>query len=100
MKRLLALVLFSALLAGGIALDANAQAAAAEPHVAAAKAAVSPKAAKPPAWSVFDYLFSRECIPPRAGARGEAPEPIGSNVPLEPGEYNKLVPKPMDEWYV
>lgn len=101
MKRYLAPVICSVLLAGWTAIEARAQAAAAEPHVAAAKAVASPKAANPQPWHVFDYLFNRECTPPRTGARGAAEsERIGSDVPLEPGEYNKLVPKPIEEWYV
>lgn len=101
MKRHLAPVICVVLLAGWTAIDAKAQASAAEPHVAAAKAVVSPKTANPQPWRVFEYLFNRECTPPRAGARGAAgSERIGSNVPLEPGEYNKLVPKPLEEWYV
>ena len=100
MKRYLASVLCSVLLAGLAAIDANAQAAAAEAHVAAAKALTSPKAGNAQPWQLFDYVFNRECAPPRAGARGGAVEAVGKTVPLEPGEQRKLVAEPREEWYV
>lgn len=100
MKRYLAFVSCSFLLAGWIAIDANAQAAAAETHVAAARAAASPKAGNAQPWQLFDYLFDRECSAPRPGARGEQVEAVGKNVPLEPGEQRKLTATPRAQWYV
>ncbi len=100
MKRYMAFVLCGLVLTAWIAIDANAQAAAAEPHVAAAKAAVLPKTANPQSWQNYQYLFERECTPPRPGGRGEAREAVGKNVPLEPGEERKLHATPRTEWYV
>jgi metallo-beta-lactamase class B len=47
--------------AGWLAIDANAQAAAAQVHVAAAKAAVSPRASNPKPWHVYQNLFNELC---------------------------------------
>ena len=100
MTRYIAPILCSVLLSGCMAIEANGQAATGDVHMAAARAAVSPKGANPQPWQVFDYVFNRECTPPRAGLRGAQSEAVGSNVPLEPGEQAKLAPKPRDQWYV
>jgi len=100
MKRYMTSVFCSVLLAGWTVTNASVQAAAAEAHVAAAKAAVSPKTGNPQAWQLLDYVFNRECTPPRPGARGAGAEAVGRNVPLEPGEQRKLEPTPRTEWYV
>lgn len=86
----LCLVLFVALMAAGAA----AQAPAAQAHVAAAKAVVSPKAANPRPWQNFDAMFRLICTQPRAGAREPA---VG---PGESDELAKTKPVPRDEWYV
>src|SRR5438132_2991917 len=46
---------------GWIAIDANAQASAAQAHVAAAKAAVTPKTADAKPWHVYQNLFNELC---------------------------------------
>src|SRR2546421_8415340 len=46
------------LLTGSFAIDANAQAAVAQAHVAAAKAAVAPKAGNGQPWHVYQNLFN------------------------------------------
>src|SRR5438132_12776392 len=62
MKRYLMVVCGGVLLmAGWLATDANAQAAAAQGHVAAAKAAVSPKAPNAQPWHVYQNLFNELC---------------------------------------
>ncbi len=78
-----------------VALDARAHADAAQAHVAAAKAAVSPKATNPQPWHVFDSAFNQMCAEPKPGAR---PQPVGKDVPLEPGEAAKLSPNPREKW--
>lgn len=78
------------------AIDAHAQAEAAQAHVAAAKAAVSPKTANPQPWHVFNSAFSQMCAEPRPGSR---PQPLGKDVPLEPGEAAKLISTPPEKWY-
>jgi metallo-beta-lactamase class B len=80
----------------GVALDACAKADAAQAHVAAAKAAVSPKATNPQPWHFFDSAFNQMCAEPKAGAR---PLPVGKDVPLEAGEAAKLTPTPREKWY-
>ena len=87
-------VLCSIMMAGCITLEARGQAAAAEAHVAAAKAALSPKTANPKPWQVFESLSKMVCTQPRPGAR---PPAVG---PGEPDEKAKLVPTPRDKWYV
>jgi metallo-beta-lactamase class B len=87
-------VLCSILMAGCISLEARGQAAAAEAHVAAAKAVLSPKTANPKPWQVFESLSRMVCSQPRPGAR---PPAVG---PGEPDEKAKLVPTPRDKWYV
>jgi len=82
------------MMAGCITLEARGQAAAAEAHVAAAKAALSPKTANPKPWQVFESLSKMVCTQPRPGAR---PPAVG---PGEPDEKAKLVPTPRDKWYV
>jgi metallo-beta-lactamase class B len=99
MKRYLVIVIGTILVVGLIASDARAQAAQADAHVAAAKAATLPKGAAAKPWQSFEGVFKQQCSPPRPGARPEA-EPIGSNAPLEPGEQRKLTATPHDQWYV
>ena len=77
-------------------IGAHAQADAAQAHVAAAQAAVSPKTPNPHPWDVFESAFKQMCAEPRPGAR---PQPVGKDVPLEPGEAAKLTPTPRDKWY-
>lgn len=77
-------------------LGARAQADAAQAHVAAAKAAVSPQTANPHPWEVFQSAFDQMCAEPKPGAR---PQAVGKDVPLEPGEAAKLTPTPRDKWY-
>jgi metallo-beta-lactamase class B len=98
MKRYLAPTFVTILLAGLMAVNANAQAAVADTHVAAAKVAMSPAAnAKP--WQTFNSMFRQQCTAPKPGARQED-EPVGSNVPLDPAEQKKLNPTPHEQWYV
>jgi metallo-beta-lactamase class B len=99
MKRYSLSLIGTILVAGLITSNANAQAAQADAHVAAAKAAMSPKAPNARPWQAFESVFKQQCTPPRPGARPEA-EPIGSNAPLEPAEQRKLTPTPHDQWYV
>ena len=96
MKRYWASVLWTALVAGWIALDANGQATVAQAHVATAKAVVSPKTANPQPWHVLASVFTQVCAEPKPGAQ---PPAIGSNVPLEAGEAAKLIPTPREKWY-
>jgi metallo-beta-lactamase class B len=98
MKRYLAPLFGTILLAGLAAANANAQAAQADAHVAAAKAALSPKDANAKPWQSFNSVFRQQCTPPKPGARPED-EPIGSNAPLEPGEQKKLTATPHDQWF-
>jgi metallo-beta-lactamase class B len=99
-KRYRAPLLFIGLVVGlalsGLVIAAHAQTDAAQEHVAAAKAAVSPKAANPQPWRVFNSAFNQMCAEPRAGARLQ---PVGKDVPLEPGEAAKLTPTPREKWY-
>jgi metallo-beta-lactamase class B len=90
------LALFVILAWDGLALDARAQADAAGAHVAAAKAAVSPKAPNPQPWQAFNSAFNQMCAEPKAGAR---PQEVGKDIPLEPGEAAKLTPTPREKWY-
>jgi len=92
----LILALFVILAWDALALGARAQADAAQAHVAAAKAAVSPKAPNPQPWQVFNSAFNQMCAEPKPGAR---PQPVGKDVPLEPGEAAKLTPTPREKWY-
>ena len=89
-------ILLVSLVLGGLITDARSQSNAAQEHVAAAKAAVSPKAANPQPWHVFNSAFNQMCAEPRPGAR---PQAIGKDVPLEPGEAAKLSPTPREKWY-
>ena len=98
MKRYLTPLLGTILLAGLSAANANAQNAQGDAHVAAAKAAVSPKTPGKP-WQSFDSVFRQQCTPPRPGGRKPEDEPVGSNAPLEPGEQKKLTATPHDQWY-
>ena len=84
------------LVLGVLVIDARAQTDAAQEHVAAAKAGVSPKTAKPEPWHVFNSAFNQMCAEPRPGAR---PQPVGKDVPLEPGEAAKLTPTSREKWY-
>jgi len=77
-------------------LGARAQADAAQAHVATAKAAVSPQPPNPHPWEVLQSAFDQMCAEPKPGAR---PQPVGKDVPLEPGEAAKLTPTPRDKWY-
>jgi metallo-beta-lactamase class B len=70
------------------------QAPAAQAHVAAAKAVISPKTPNPKPWQNFDSMFRLICTQPRAGAREPA---IG---PGESDELAKTKPTPREEWYV
>jgi metallo-beta-lactamase class B len=94
MKRYWAVALCGVVLASCAAMDANGQASAAEAHVAAAKAVLSPEAENPKPWQTFASLFRTVCAQPRADAR---PAKVG---PGEPDEKAKLVPTPRDKWYV
>lgn len=76
--------------------DAQAQAEAAQAHVAAAKAAVSPKSDGAQPWRVFNSAFNQMCAEPKPGAR---PAEVGKDVPLESGEAAKLIPTPREKWY-
>jgi metallo-beta-lactamase class B len=94
MKGYGASVLCAVLMVGPAAMEAHAQAQAAETHVAAAKNAASPSTANPKPWQRFDALFRLICTQPRAGAR---PPRVG---PGESDELAKTVPTPREEWYV
>jgi metallo-beta-lactamase class B len=95
MKYFMALIFVAAAVLSG-AFRAQAQADAAQAHVAAAKAAVSPKTENPQPWSVFNSAFNQMCAEPKPGSR---PQPVGKDVPLEPGEAAKLIPAPREKWY-
>ena len=90
------LALFVIIAWDALALDARGEADTAQGHVAAAKAAVSPKAPNPQPWQVFNSAFNQMCAEPKAGAR---PQPVGKDVPLEPGEAAKLTSTPREKWY-
>jgi metallo-beta-lactamase class B len=94
MRHYWASALCSVLLASCVAIHANGQASAAENHVAAAKALVSPATPDSKPWQSFDALFKLVCTQPRPGAR---PPAVG---PGESDEKAKLVPTPRDKWYV
>jgi metallo-beta-lactamase class B len=88
--------LFTVLIIAATVRNASAQSAIAEQHVASAKAAISPKTGNPEPWHVFTSAFNQMCAEPKPGAR---PQPVGKDVPLEPGEAAKLVPTPREKWY-
>src|SRR3984893_7853879 len=79
-----------------LALGARAQGDTAQAHVGAAQAAVSPKATNPEPWQEFNPAFNQMCAEPKSGAR---PQPVGKDVPLEPGEAAKLTSTPREKWY-
>jgi metallo-beta-lactamase class B len=91
-----ALVLFAILASAALTIDVQAQAEAAQAHVAAAKAAVAPKTANPQPWHAFNSAFNQMCAEPKPVAR---PQEVGKDVPLEPGEAAKLIPTPREKWY-
>jgi metallo-beta-lactamase class B len=88
--------LFAILISAALSSNAQAQVEAPQAHVAAARAAVSPKAASPQPWRVFNSAFNQMCAEPKPGPR---PQPVGKDVPLEPGEAAKLTPTPRERWY-
>jgi metallo-beta-lactamase class B len=88
--------LFVILAWSSVAFDARGQADAAQAHVAAANAAVLPKTGNPEPWHAFNSAFNQMCAEPKPGAR---PQPVGKDVPLEPGEAAKLTPTPREKWY-
>jgi metallo-beta-lactamase class B len=91
-----ALTLCTILASAALTNDAQAQAEGAQVHVAAAKAAVSPKTPNSQPWHVFNSAFNQMCAEPKPAAR---PQPVGKDVPLEPGEAAKLIPAPREKWY-
>src|SRR2546423_9546485 len=91
-----ALAFFTISASAALTIEAQAQAGAAQAHVAAAKAAVSPKGDSPRPWHVFNCAFNQMCAEPKPGAR---PAEVGKDAPLEPGEAAKLVPTPREKWY-
>jgi metallo-beta-lactamase class B len=95
-NRYLSFVLATTLTQAGVIADAQARTDEAQKHVQAAQAAVSPKAANPQPWHVFNSAFKQMCTEPKPGAR---PQPVGKDVPLEPGEAAKLTPTPREKWY-
>src|SRR5947209_15874974 len=99
MKQLkyLASAIFAMALVLGSSITAIGQTEAAQAHVAAAKAAVSPKTANTQPWHIFNSAFNQMCAEPKPGAR---PQPAGKDIPLEPGEAEKLIPTPREKWYV
>lgn len=99
MNRYGAPALITILALAGLAIDACAQTGAAQDHVAAAKAAVSPvspKTGNPQPWRVFNSAFNQMCAQPKPGARAQ---PLGKDVPLDPPEAEKLTPTPREKWY-
>jgi metallo-beta-lactamase class B len=96
MKRHRLLILSTAAALALLPVATRAQADAAQAHVAAAKAAVSPQTPNPHPWEVLQSAFNQMCAEPRPGTR---PQPVGKDVPLEPGEAAKLTPTPRDKWY-
>ncbi len=96
MDRYGSFALATCLALAGLVTGARAQTDPAEKHVAAAKAAVSPNAANPQSWHIFNSAFNQMCAEPKPGAR---PQPVGKDVPLEPGEAAKLTPTPREKWY-
>src|SRR5437879_9215286 len=90
------LALFTILASAALSSIAQAQAEAAQAHVAAARAAVSPKAANTQPWHDFNSAFNEMCAEPKPGAR---PQPVGKDIPSEPGEAAKLTPTPRERWY-
>lgn len=95
-NRFRAPILIVSLVLGGLVMGGHAETDAAQKHVAAAKAAVSPNDATPQPWRVFNSAFNQMCAEPRPRAR---PQPVGKDVPLEPGEAAKLTPTPREKWY-
>src|SRR5437016_12587723 len=91
------LTLFTILAPAALSSNAQAQAELAQAHVAAGRAAVSPKGASPNPSHVFNSAFNQMCAEPKPGA---LPQPVGKDVPLEPGEAAKLTPTPRERWYV
>jgi metallo-beta-lactamase class B len=81
---------------GVVAGNANGQASAAQEHVDAARAVVSPMTANPQRWQIFEGAFQQSCTEPRADA--QLP-PIGSDAPLTNGEAAKLIPTAREKWY-
>ena len=81
MSRYSASMLCAVLIAGVMTTHARAQAQSAEAHVAAARAASSPKAVDAKPWPKFDALFRLICGQPRPHAR---PQAVG------PGESDEL----------
>ena len=96
MNRRGASALVTILALAGLSIDAHGQTEAAQNHVAAAKAAVSPKTANPQPWRVFNSAFNQMCAEPKPGARQQ---PLGKDVPLDPPEAQKLTPTPREKWY-
>src|SRR6185503_2098227 len=94
MKSWWTVLLLLALLVGSMGDRAAAQAPAAQAHVAAAKAVISPKGANAKSWQNFDAMFRLICSQPRAGAREPA---VG---PGESDELAKTKPVPREDWYV
>jgi metallo-beta-lactamase class B len=88
MNRCLTVACFIFLLsAGWVAVDANAQAAAAQAHVAAAKAAVAPKAPDAKPWHVYQNLFNELCAENREIDAMRASMPQGKWLPLKEWHY-------------
>ena len=96
MNRYGSFALATSLALAGLIADARAQTDPAEKHVAAAKASASPKAPNQQPWHIFNSAFNQMCAEPKPGAR---PQPVGKDVPLEPGEAAKLTPTPREKWY-
>ncbi len=95
MRRFWSAALCTALLAGGITSDANGQAvSAAQAHLAAATALVSPPGANAKPWQTYSSMFKLICSQPKPAAK---PPFVGAG---EPEEKEKLVPTPRDQWYV
>src|SRR5207247_932858 len=66
MKRYLIVIFCNVVFwAGRLAIDANAQAAAAQTHVAAAKAAISPKAPNSKPYQIYQDMFNQLCAESR-----------------------------------
>ncbi len=59
---------------GSVTADGQTEA---QAHVAAAKAAVSPKTPNPQPWHIFNSAFNQMCAEPKPGAR---PQPAGKGV--------------------
>src|SRR5690242_2624920 len=88
MKHYLAVVGCSILLfAGRLATDADAQAAAAQAHVAAAKAAVAPKTPDAKPWHIYQNLFNELCTENRQIDSMRPAVPQGKWLPLADWYY-------------